>query len=144
MDENRNGNSDEMLTEDGRRTMLYGLGRSFSFVGAEVPEEITLDGERIELRKIVVELASSDDSPPEGQRRIKLLRSLKSEIARKMTVLEDEELTVSDAEKICDEIRGLMRAAQSLDEEAGDISASGSDVEDARRWIEFLKKLGVR
>ncbi len=139
---------DGILTEDERRRIIKRLHSLLSWVGSIIPEREIIQGQEVDLRKIVAELISKPGLTRED---IEKARILARGIAERERYLEEiiihGDITEGEALKLLEEARGLLRAM----EEMKNIQESGkaievketilSKVDDEKRWKEFLDKL---
>ena len=139
---------DGILTEDERRRIIKRLHSLLSWVGSIIPEREIIQGQEVDLRKIVAELISK---PALTREDIEKARILARGIAERERYIEEiiihGDITEGEALKLLEEARGLLRAM----EEMKNIQESGkaievketilSKVDDEKRWKEFLDKL---
>jgi hypothetical protein len=139
---------DGVLDEKERRRILARIDSMFSWVGAAVPREVEVDGERIPLRDTIEELIMKDELDHEGRARItKLLKALKKKEASLKDLIRDGDISEDEAVDIYDEIRGIVRAVSKLrkiksGEDLDDLDVEKQSlmdkVDDEKRWKKFL------
>ncbi|MDY6959682.1 MAG: DUF5788 family protein [Halobacteriota archaeon] len=136
-----------MISEEDRNELIEKLKKSFSIVGREIPDEIYINGEELELSTIILNLIKKDELTEED---IKLKRYLKKLLIFKESnneeKLKKEDLTEVEAEDLYDETLGIKRAILALEgigKEREDIKDAyrGESIEDMKRWIGFLKRV---
>ncbi len=138
------------LTQQERDELIYKLNRLFAFVGAEIPEEVDLDNERVPLRQVMWRLINHKQKlTPEE---FTAVETLYGAVERKIRELESriktEAMDDNEALTLFEEAQGLIRAAVELrDIEAGKQLdtygelASAKKIEAQKRWLEYLKKV---
>jgi len=136
------------LTSDERQRILARLHATLSWVGVSIPEECEIDGQRIKLKRLVDRYVF-DDHIDEVER-AEVARLL-DQLERKADFLGDElayeELTREEAEALLLRTIGLLRAIDELrhledeDEWENKHREVMEEVDDARRWREFTKRV---
>ena len=139
---------DGVLDEKERRRILARVDSMFSWVGAAIPKEIEVDGEKIPLRGTIKELIMKDKLDPESRDRIsKLLRALHKREESLKDLIREGDITEDQAVDIYDEIKGIVRALSKLrklesGEDTGDTDVEKQTlmkkVDDEKRWKKFL------
>jgi len=136
----------EKLSEQRRAELLEWVGREGATVGHRIPETVTIEGETVELREFVWETKRQGAVPPEYHDEVGRVRAeLQRGRDRRKERLEEESLTVEQAEALADSIVGLDRAVVALSnlyESDFASDASNADVEDHKRWLAFIDQLG--
>lgn len=139
---------DGILTEEERIRIIKRLHSMLSWVGSSIPEKEMIQGEQIDLRKIIVELISKQELLRED---IEKARILAKGIAEREQYLEEVithgDITEEEALKLLDEARGLLRAMEELKniQEVGKAIETKEillkKVDDEKRWKSFLGKI---
>jgi hypothetical protein len=140
---------DGVLDEKERRRILARVDSMFSWVGAAIPREIEVDGERIPLKGTIEELIMKKELDRESRARIsKLLRALHRKEESLKDLIRDGDITEDQAVEIYDEIKGIVRALSKLrklesGEDPGDADVEKQTlmkkVDDEKRWKKFLE-----
>ncbi|RLG26951.1 hypothetical protein DRN70_02630 [Methanosarcinales archaeon] len=139
----------EMLTETERRRCEVKLHRLLSWVGTEIPTEIHLGCGDIPLRDTIYNFLVKDRLTEEDEGQIhRLLQNLEERELMDEKKLKYAPLTKKEAEGLCLELAGLLRAIMDLrDVEAPrqqrSLKKRGKHhkVEDVKRWTSYLKEL---
>ncbi|MFB6138164.1 MAG: DUF5788 family protein [Halobacteriaceae archaeon] len=131
-----------------RKQLLERVDREGATVGAEIPAEISLDGEPVALREFVFEVQAADRVPTEERERVEQVRTLlrRARLERRNR-LEDEETALAmsreEGERLVREIVGIDRALAGLaDLGETDLEAEmqAQTVADRKRWRSFLDR----
>jgi hypothetical protein len=127
-----------------RKRLLERIDREASTVGADVPDEIRLDGEPFPLREFVFEVRSLDGVPPERRERVewakKQLRRARLERRQR---IEEDDISKEEGERLVEDVVGIDRALNALsDLGPTDVEAAAASQEraDQKRWFQFLRK----
>ena len=134
------------MREYERKQLLERVEREGSTLGADIPEEIGVQGERVELHQFVFEIKRRDRVPPGERERVEeAKKNLRRERLQRKQRLEDEEteMTFEEGEKLVQSIIGIDRALealQSLGPANIEQEAQAKEAADEKRWMEFLKQ----
>ena len=145
-------NPDDYISPEEREHLLNGLHRYLIWVGEKVPEEVEINGENIKLHELIWRCIHNKElSEQEKDRLLELVTLLETKAKYDEEILLREDITKEEAKKLYNEIASFIRAIMDLKEcEAGKIKLKEpSDdikqkVDDARRWIGFLKNVGKK
>ncbi|KAB2948327.1 MULTISPECIES: DUF5788 family protein [Candidatus Methanoperedens] len=145
-------NPDDCISLEEREHLLNGLHRYLIWVGEKVPEEVEINGENIKLHELIWRCIHNKElSEQEKDRLLELVTFLETKAKYDEEILLREDITKEEAKKLYNEIASFIRAIMDLKEcEAGKIKLKDpSDdikqkVDDARRWIGFLKNVGKK
>lgn len=145
-------NPDDCISQEEREHLLNGLHRYLIWVGEKVPEEVEINGENIKLHELIWRCIHNKElSEQEKDRLLELVALLETKAKYDEEILLREDITKEEAKKLYNEIASFIRAIMDLKEcEAGKIKLKEpSDdikqkVDDARRWIGFLKNVGKK
>lgn len=145
-------NPDDCISLEEREHLLNGLHRYLIWVGEKVPEEVEINGENIKLHELIWRCIHNKElSEQEKDRLLELVTFLETKAKYDEEILLREDITKEEAKKLYNEIASFIRAIMDLKEcEAGKIKLKEpSDdikqkVDDARRWIGFLKNVGKK
>ena len=134
------------MDDAARERLLRRVNRQSATVGASLPETVTVGGEELPLAEFVIETRKVPGVPPEHRDPLASAKqTLRAERARRVGRLESEPLDLERAETLADEIIGIDRALNALDNigqpDYGETARTAS-IEDHERWTSFLDKLG--
>ncbi len=143
---------DDVITTQEREHLLYGLRRFLVWVGEKPPERMQIDGRDIELHELIWRcIQKKGFSEDEKSRFMGLIRTLETKEKIDEETLARTELTRKEAMELYHETAALIRAIIDLREcEEGKIKLLGATeetrqkVDDARRWMGFLKNIGKK
>ncbi|MFB6282943.1 MAG: DUF5788 family protein [Halobacteria archaeon] len=126
-----------------RKELLEKIDRDSSFVGAEIPEKVELDGTELDLSSYVVKVRSEGSADDLVEKKKKLRRKRMDLYNR----LKDQAGGIEYGEgcEIADKIQGLDRALTSL-EQVGrsqelEVEEMAKEKADQQRWKNFLDKI---
>jgi hypothetical protein len=134
------------MREYERKQLLERVEREGSTLGADIPEEIEVQGETVELHQFVFEIKRRDKVPPGEREKVEeAKKNLRRERLQRKQRLEDEEtdLTFEEGEQLVQSIIGIDRALealQSLGPTSIEQEAKAKEAADKKRWMEFLKQ----
>jgi len=127
-----------------RKQLLERVDREAATVGADVPEDITLDGESFPLREFVFEVRTAERVPAERREELewatKQLR--RARLERRQTI-EEGAVSFAEGEALAAEVVGIDRALNALSDLAEpdlESRAQESSRADQERWLTFLKR----
>ncbi len=143
---------DDYISLEEREHLLNGLHRYLIWVGEKVPEEVMVNGKNIKLHELIWRcIHNKDISEEEKARILELVNLLETKAKEDEEVLSKTLLTREEAKRLYNEIAGFIRAIMDLrDCEAGRVRLIESKdeikqkVDDARRWVGFLKNVGKK
>jgi hypothetical protein len=139
------------LTDSERHRILRRLHAFFAWVGVRIPEELDMDGERVQLRERVDRFVFDDYI--DDQERVEvmaLIDKLESESEILEEELEEEDMTHEEAETLLRRAIGVLRAIDELKHlEDKDVWEDRrrqlmEKVDDAGRWRDFAKRVYYR
>jgi hypothetical protein len=134
------------MREYERKQLLERVEREGSTLGADIPEEIEVQGETVELHQFVFEIKRRDKVPPGEREKVEeAKKNLRRERLQRKQRLEDEEsdLTFEAGEELVTSIIGIDRALealQSLGPSSIEQEAQAKEAADKKRWMKFLKQ----
>jgi len=145
-------NPDDYISREEREHLLNGLHRYLIWVGEKVPEEVLVNGENIKLHELIWRCVHKKDlSEDEKKYILELVDNLETKAKLDEEILLRESLTREEAKRLYNEIASFIRAIMDLKEcEAGRIKLMEPSneikqkVDDARRWVGFLKTVGKK
>jgi uncharacterized protein YyaL (SSP411 family) len=126
-----------------RERLLARLDREGATVGADIPEEIEVQGETVDLREFVFEIKRRETVPPGERDRVdEAKKNLRRErLQRRQRLEDDPDLTTAEGEALVEAIVGIERALNAL-ENLGPTSieaeAEAQERQDTQRWLNFL------
>ena len=131
--------------------MLAGLHSRLGWLGKIIPYEVELKGKKCRLHEQVWELANKEPLSEADKNQIDECIALISEKEEEdEQKLKESSLTKEEARKLFKETAGLLRAITELkDLQSGDSCENQEQfqrllnqnkVEDAKRWVKFLKE----
>jgi hypothetical protein len=134
------------MREFERKQLLERVEREGSTLGADIPDEIEVQGETVELHQFVFEIKRRDKVPQGERERVETAKkNLRRERLQRKQRLEDEEteMTFEEGEELVRSIIGIDRALealQSLGPANIEQEAQAKEAADKKRWMEFLKQ----
>ncbi len=139
----------ESFTPEDRRNCEIRLHRILAWVGIQCPETLDIPGGRVHLRNFICGLLSKNRlSSKDLEEATTFQRSLQEMRLKKEKELETLELTVSEGEKLCCEIAGLIRAIDTLKDLPKMRKKRGihqefkeNRIKDGKRWIKYLEEI---
>ena len=142
---------DGILTQEERKKILMKIESAFGIVGADIPREIEIDGEKFKLRNEIQDLIMKEDlSTMERIRIEKLITKLEAHGKKFKNMITNSAITEEQAMELADMICGLLRAVHKLRQviqKAPQTNAYDAKdelmkkVEDEKRWVKFSKKI---
>lgn len=152
MDQKEIQRLDDYISLEEREHLLNGLHRYLIWVGEQVPEEVEVDGKNIKLHELIWGCIHKKElSEQEKNRILELVQFLEDKAKHEEETLHKASLTREEAKRLYNDIASLIRAIMDLKEcEAGKVRLKVSSdeikqkVDDARRWMGFLKTVGKK
>lgn len=143
---------DDYISQEEREHLLNGLHRYLIWVGEKVPDEVLVNGKNIKLHELIWRCIHKKElSEQEKARLLELVNLLETKAKGDEEVLSKTLLTRDEAKRLYNESASLIRAIMDLrDCEAGRVKLKESKedikqkVDDARRWVGFLKNVGKK
>ena len=137
------------MKEFERKQLLERVNREGATVGAEIPDEIEVQGEEIDLREFVFEIKRRDTVPRGERDRVEeAKKNLRRERLQRLQRIEDGEIPYEEGERLAESIVGIDRALNALEQlRPVDLEqeAAVQETADRKRWMRFLKQaLGHR
>lgn len=145
-------NLDDYISPEEREHLLAGLHRFLVWVGERIPDEVEVNGKTIKLHELIWRCIHKKElSEQEKQRLMELVHALEEKEKHDEEALRKASLTREEAKRLYNESAALIRAIIDLREcEEGKVKLKESSeeikrkIDDARRWIDFLKTVGKR
>jgi hypothetical protein len=127
-----------------RKQLLERIEREGATVGADIPDEIEVQGDSIDLSTFVFEIKRRDTVPKGERERVEQAKkNLRRERLQRKQRIEEDDITFEEGEQIAQAIIGIDRALNAL-ENLGPTNleqeAELKDTQDQKRWTKFLKK----
>lgn len=143
---------DDYISVGEREHLLNGLHRYLIWVGEKVPDEVEVNGEIIKLHDLIWRCIHKKElTEQEKDRFLELVTLLENKVKSDEEILIRDDLTREEAKRLYTEIASFMRAIMGLKEcESGKVKLIEprddikQKVDDARRWIGFLKNVGKK
>lgn len=132
------------MNESQRRELLGRLRRPSNTVGADLPEEITVDGTTVDLTELLFEIEALDAIPPDERDRLEAVKSAlrRERLARKRRI-EDGEVSYETGRRLVESVRGIDRAINALEElDTPDIEEQlrRKQLQDARELVSLVRQ----
>jgi hypothetical protein len=132
------------IREFERKQLLERIQRESATVGASIPDEITIQGDQINLQEFVFEIRRRDTIPKGERERVEQAKkNLRRERLQRKHRIEDEEITYEEGDHLAEAIIGIDRALHEL-ESLGPVDIEGEaqaqEAADQKRWMKFLQK----
>lgn len=121
-----------MRTDENKR-----IGKPFEFIGSRIPDEVTVDGRKVQIRGFV-------ERAERGEASLDEIRDFVDVVRRKIAELEggpgggEEGAGLENARELA---QGLKKALELLVNADGIEDIEDDVVGDARRWLRFSKKI---
>ena len=133
------------MDDAAREKLLRRVNRQGATVGASLPETVSIGDEELPLAEFVIETRKVPGVPPEHRDLLAdAKKTLRSERARRLERLESDPLERGEAETLADEIVGIDRALNALENirkpDYGE-TARTATIDDHKRWTKFLDTL---
>ncbi len=152
MQQKEQHNLDDFISLEEREHLLFELHRFLVWVGEQIPEEVEVDGETIRLHELIWRcIHKKQFSEQEKKRIMELVRILEEKEKLNEETLLKANLTYEEAKRLYHESAALVRAVMDLREcETGNIKLKESSdeirqkIDDAKRWLRFLKTVGKK
>ena len=132
------------MREFERKQLLERVEREGATVGASIPDEITIQGQTVELQQFVFEIRRRDTIPAGERERVETAKkNLRRERLQRKQRIENEDITLEEGEQLVEAIIGIDRALNEL-ESLGPVDIEGEaeaqETADRKRWMKFLQK----
>jgi hypothetical protein len=127
-----------------RKGLLERVNREAATVGADIPEAIEVQGESIDLQSFVFEIKRRETVPPGERDRVEQAkRNLRRERLERLELIEENEVSYAEGERLAASIIGIDRALEALEGLGAtdpETEAERQATADRKRWMRFLKK----
>lgn len=132
------------MKEFERKQLLERANKEGAIIGANIPDEIDVQGEPIDLREFVFEIKRRDTIPSGERERVEeAKKNLRRERIERLAKIEDNEVDYEEGERLVESIIGIDRALNALDQlRPVDLEqeAQLQEAADQKRWMSFLNK----
>ncbi len=143
---------DDYISEEERERLLAGLHRFLIWVGEPVPDEVLVDGKNIKLHELIWRCVHNRELTEDEKKRLsELAQYLETEEKQDEEALRKAKITREEAIELYRESASLIRAIIDLKEcDSGRIKLKETreeirqKIDDARRWLGFLKDIGKK
>jgi hypothetical protein len=135
------------LTAEDRKRILGRVHSLLYWVGRLIPEDLELQGRRVNLREVVFTYLEKDNPTPSERADAMALADLLKERARQMEEeIRSEDLTRQQACDLMNEICSLLRAVDELRYAHGEAAKVQREtlmkkIDDVKRWDRFVKQV---
>ena len=131
------------MREFERKQLLERVDRESATVGASIPDEVDVQGERLALAEFVFEVKRHDRVPEDRKAEVdRAKRLLRRERAERRERIEDGDIDWETGEREAEVIIGLDRALHAL-ENLGPTNVEAEEEAreraDQKRWLSFLQ-----
>jgi hypothetical protein len=127
-----------------RKQLIERIDREGATVGADIPEEISVQGETVELQDFVFEIKRRETIPSGERDRVeRAKKNLRRERLQRRQQIEDGEVSYEEGERLAESIIGIDRALtalQQLDPVDLEAEIQAQETADKKRWTKFLKQ----
>jgi hypothetical protein len=127
-----------------RKQLIERIDREGATVGAEIPEQISVQGETVELQDFVFEIKRRETIPSGERDRVeRAKKNLRRERLQRRQQIEDGETSYEEGERLAESIIGIDRALtalQQLDPVDLEAEIEAQETADKKRWTKFLKQ----
>ncbi len=142
----------DYISEGERERLVSELHRFLAWVGEQLPDVVEVQGETIMVHDVIWScIHNKQVSEKEKDHLTDLIRLLEMQEKHDEEALRRANLTREEAKMLYHESASLIRAVMDLKEcEAGGVKLRESSeenkkkIEDARRWLDFLKTIGKK
>ncbi|MES3517620.1 MAG: DUF5788 family protein [Natronomonas sp.] len=127
-----------------RKQLLERIEREGSTIGVDIPEQIEVQGEEVNLREFVFEIRRRETIPAGERERVETAkRNLRRERLQRKQRIEDDDISFEQGERLVEAVVGIDRALdalESLDSPSIEEEQKRQQAADRKRWMKFLKK----
>lgn len=132
------------MKEYRRKQLLERVNREGAIVGAEIPDEIEVQGETVDLRTFVFEIKRRETVPEGEKERVeRAKKNLRRERLQRYQRIEEGEIPYEEGKREAEAIVGIDRALNALEQlRPVDLEAEAArqSAADKKRWMNFLKQ----
>ena len=132
------------MKEFERKRLLERVNREGATVGTRIPETIEVQGEEVDLQEFVFEIKRRDTIPAGERERVdRAKKNLRRERLQRLRLIENDEVSYAEGEKLVESIVGIDRALNALEQlHPVDLEqeATVKEAADQKRWMKFLRQ----
>ncbi|WP_135606364.1 DUF5788 family protein [Methanococcoides sp. NM1] len=143
---------DQLITKDQRAKLLARLHRHLFWCGERIPDEVEIEGKKIQLHEITWKLINKPKLTEEDREHIDhCIVALRKKAKSCENYLERTDMTLDQAKDVFDRTAGLLRAImdlKDLEELSGpermkkhQEEAEKCKLKDAKSWMNFISEL---
>lgn len=148
--ENTRPKHNDYITNEERQHLISELHRLLVWVGEPLPDIVNVDGKTIEVHKTVWWCINEKEFSEEEKNNFReIARLLEKKEKDCEDMLQKANLTHEEADKLYHEIASIIRAIIDIKEcEMGNVNMKEPNedvrqrIDDAKRWMSFLKTVG--
>lgn len=133
------------MNEYERESLLERIDHGSIAIGEDIPEQVTVQGEELDLREFVFEIKRAETVSAAERERLEEIRlALKRERLQRRQRIEREDLSLEEAERIATGIAGIERALTALESvDSPDLEEvfRRERIEDQKQWLGFLEQI---
>ena len=132
------------MEEFERKQLLERVERESATVGQDIPDEIEVQGDELDLQSFVFEIKRRETIPAGERERVeRAKKNLRRERLQRKQRIEDGDISREEGEDLARAIIGIDRALNAL-EQLGSVDleseAQAKAAADKKRWTRFLKQ----
>lgn len=132
------------MQEYERKQLLERVNKEGATIGASIPEEIDVQGERVELRDFVFEIKRRETVPDGERERVEQAkRNLRKERLERLEQIEEGEISREKGERLAESVIGIDRALEGLQQLGPanlEAEVEAQEVADKKRWTRFMRQ----
>ncbi len=132
------------MKEYQRKQLLERINREGATVGAQIPDEIDIQGEILDLQTFVFEIKRRETIPPGERDRVEQAkRNLRRERIERVEQIEENRVSYEEGGDIVESVIGIDRALNALNQLRPvdlDAESQRQEAADKKRWMGFLRK----
>jgi phenylalanyl-tRNA synthetase alpha subunit len=108
------------MNDQQQRELLGQVNRASKTLGKEIPEELTVQGQSVDLKRFVFECKRVERVPTEKQEQIAELKTnLQRERLERKRRIEQADISYEEGKRLVEEIHGIDRAVNALESIGG-------------------------
>lgn len=131
------------MKEYQRKQLIERISRDGATIGHQIPSDVTIQDQHIDLNEAVFEFKRHDTYPTELREEItEFQKELRRERVRRRDIIEEGDVSYAEGETHAAVILGIDRALNALSSlEPTDIESEvdASRAADQKRWVSFLR-----
>ena len=132
------------MKEYQRKQLLERVNREGATIGAQIPDEIEIQGETLDLQTFVFEIKRRETIPPGERDRVEQAkRNLRRERIERVEQIEENRVSYEEGGDIVESVIGIDRALNALNQLRPvdlDAESQRQEAADKKRWMGFLRK----